>query len=639
MSRRWMALGAVFVLLFTVSPLLAQISLPPEVAKFGYADMVLINGKVVSMDDSGVNTNIGTVYEAMAVKGNRIISLGTSARIRALADSNTTVVDLQGQLVIPGIIESHEHIYGNDALAQQVGLRAPDVGAEITVQAGKDLESTRLKVETAIQEAVKKVAPEKWIVVGVSGNEKEGVSRQEVFSWINVDVLEPKDRLDRIAPNHPVLVESGPGGNLNTKGFEMGDKFVPHWTEFVKLSMGGDYVDEVERGMVGVSAQQSISWDIFYRDQPDSLIAEMIRRDLEMAVAHGQTTFSSRVPHPKVMDGFVLLNKENAMPMRFAALYEVHRRPADPNATRQFYRMTGNLTGLGDEKLWVHGVASELWDSIYPQACLGKDVEGPPNIKAREMCPKPGDMWWDVLQNAMESGWRLAGIHGNGSDGVRRFIQLIETVMKNTGMTVEDVRKMRATVEHAPVIGTLPDVVEGMKKYGIMVSFQTSMSGAPQYLEDYGPGIEPFLWPVKSLLDKGIKVVGQVHGYRAIGANWLNFITRNIDGHMITPKEAVDRVTVMKMWTTWASEYVMREKDLGTLQTGKLADFVILDKDYFTIPVEQITQIRPQMTVMDGKIRYVGPEYAQKLKMKPVGYQYPQGYQPWDVSGGYSGSM
>ena len=169
-----------------------------------------------------------------------------------------------------------------------------------------------------------------------------------------------------------------------------------------------------------------------------------------------------------------------------------------------------------------------------------------------------------------------------------------------------------------------------------MVSFQTSMSGAPQYLEDYGPGIEPFLWPVKSLLDKGVKVVGQVHGYRAIGANWLNFITRNINGHMITPKEAVDRVTVMKMWTTWASEYVMREKDLGTLQTGKLADFVILDKDYFTIPVEQITQIRPQMTVMDGKIRYVGPEYAQKLGMKPVGYQYPPGYQPWAVSRGYS---
>src|SRR3990170_2736671 len=120
--------------------------------------------------------------------------------------------------------------------------------------------------------------------------------------------------------------------------------------------------------------------------------------------------------------------------------------------------------------MWFQGVASERWDTDFPMACLGPDVEASPEVKKREVCPKPGDMWWDTLQNAMEAGWRLAGIHGVGSDGVRRFIQLIEMVMKNTGMTVEDVRKLRPTVEHSEAIGILPDVVEGMKKYGITVS-------------------------------------------------------------------------------------------------------------------------------------------------------------------------
>lgn len=643
MSRRGMALGAVFVLLFTVSLLYAQISLPSEVRKHGYADLVLINGKIVSMDDAGVNTNVGTVYQAMAVKGTRIISLGTGERIRALADSDTRIVDLQGRLVLPGIIESHAHLFGGGGLEEAVGLRAAGVGAQINVQAGRDLETTRLKIETAIQEAVKKVEPEKWIVVGVSPNEEERVSSQQLFSWINVELLAPKERIDRIAPDHPVLVRSGPGGNLNSKGFEMGDRFVPNFTEYVLLSMGSsDYVDEVEKGLVGVSAMTSINWDIWRRDQPNSLVAEMIRRDLERAAAHGLTTFSSRVPHPRVMDGFVLLNRENALPVRFAALYEVHRRPADPDAIRQFYKMTGNLTGLGDDRLWVHGVASELFDSIYPQACLGKDVEAPPKIKAREMCQKPGDMFWDVLQTAMESGWRLAGIHGVGSDGVRRFIQLIERAMKNTRMTAEDVRKLRPTVEHAPVLGKLPDVVEGLKKYGIIVSvWSTGIEQAPQWIADYGPAIEPFIVPVKSWLNQGVKVVGQVHSYRGIGASWLLFMTRQMDdkGNVITPQEALDRVTVLKMWTTWASEYVMKEKDMGTLETGKLADFVVLDRDYFTIPLEEIPKIRPQMTVMDGQIRYLGADFAQKQGMQPVGYQFPEGYEPWDSSGGGGGGM
>ena len=117
-------------------------------------------------------------------------------------------------------------------------------------------------------------------------------------------------------------------------------------------------------------------------------------------------------------------------------LYEVRRLANDPNITRQFYKMTGNVTGLGNDWMWIHGVASERWDTSFPEMCLGPDVEAPPNIKRREVCPSPGPLWWDVLQNALESGWRLAGIHGEGSQAARLFVQMIELAMKNTGMTV-----------------------------------------------------------------------------------------------------------------------------------------------------------------------------------------------------------
>jgi adenine deaminase len=97
-------------LLMAASPGDAQ-QLPEQVARIGYADSVLINGKIVSMDDATTSSEPGRIYEAMAVKGETIMKLGTTAEVRALAGSFTRVYDLQGRTVIPGIIESHQHIY------------------------------------------------------------------------------------------------------------------------------------------------------------------------------------------------------------------------------------------------------------------------------------------------------------------------------------------------------------------------------------------------------------------------------------------------------------------------------------------------------------------------------------------------
>ena len=605
--------------------------LPPEVARHGYADLIVVNGKMVSMDDRGLNTNVGNVYEAMAVKGNRIMALGPSERIRALADANTRVIDLQGQTVIPGIIETHAHLFGNPRLAAQMGLRSPDKGINVSVKAGRDVEGTRLLLENAIRDSLSRVQPDEWIIARLTPNPEEGVSAVRLDAWFSGDNLETRERLDRLAPDNPVLARAGRRGILSSKGWELATEAIPAFTDFMREARAARDEDTTQLGLLGPMEMASLSWDIWYRQQPVSLFAEMFRQDLEMAVAHGVTTFSSRVPHPRIMDGFLWLNRENQMPLRFAMLYEVHRQPKDPQMTRQFYRMTGNLTGLGNDYLWIHGVASELWDASFPEACLGPDLEAPPKIKAREMCPSPGEMYWDTLQNALEAGWRLAGIHGNGSHAVRLFVQMIETVMQKNGMTVEDVRRLRLTVEHAEVLGNLPDVVEGLKKYGIIVSAgPPRLLREPEYLQDYGPAVDSFMLPVRSWLNQGIKVVGQNHSYRNIGYYWTVFMTRQVEGgKAILPEEKLDRVTVLKMWTPWAAEYVLREDDLGTLEVGKLADFLVLDKDYFTIPVAEIPDIRPQMTVVGGAIKFLGQEFAAKLGRETVGYQFPEGYSPW----------
>ncbi len=171
-----------------------------------------------------------------------------------------------------------------------------------------------------------------------------------------------------------------------------------------------------------------------------------------------------------------------------------------------------------------------------------------------------------------------------------------------------------------------------VKELGIIVSPNpVRMLKAKDYIQDYGPAVEKFIEPVKSWLDEGVTVVGQFEGYKGMGYQFYLLTTRDANGTPILPDQKLDRVVVLKMWTTWAPKYMMKD-DIGTLEVGKLADFVVLDKDYFTIPLSELQQIVPQMTVVGGKIGYLGADFAKSLGMEPVGYQFPEGYKPWDRS-------
>jgi predicted amidohydrolase YtcJ len=100
------------------------------------------------------------------------------------------------------------------------------------------------------------------------------------------------------------------------------------------------------------------------------------------------------------------------------------------------------------------------------------------------------------------------------------------------------------------------------------------------------------------------------------------FITRrNQQGALVSEKNAVDRNIVMKMATSWSAEFALREDKIGTLQEGKWADLVVLNKDYFTVPVEEIEKVYPVITIVGGKIRYVRSDAAGEFGLEPAGNQ------------------
>jgi hypothetical protein len=98
---------------FWVSVQGQQVTLPEKLAALAYPELIIYNGKIVSVDDPSLTNNLGRTYEAMAVKGDRIQFLGTTAEVLTYAGPQTRKIDLKGRMVIPGVIDSHTHIHNH----------------------------------------------------------------------------------------------------------------------------------------------------------------------------------------------------------------------------------------------------------------------------------------------------------------------------------------------------------------------------------------------------------------------------------------------------------------------------------------------------------------------------------------------
>lgn len=304
------------------------------------------------------------------------------------------------------------------------------------------------------------------------------------------------------------------------------------------------------------------------------------------------------------------------MPHRLAYYIESQRGNFfDLTQTREFYRATGapwTNHANGGEMLWLGGMSNEIWDSIYNEICPGPDIPAPPEIKERERCPVPGTKPYESIKAGVVNGWRPVQVHSTSSHGARLYIQMLEESMEEANFTLEYMRGLRTTLEHVHVLGNVPDVMEGIKKFGIILNITPNLlASINDNVKDYGEKLLLFAGPVKTWLRQGIPVTIEASG-SDFWSPIYDLVTRNIqvsrgslERKPMLPEEAIDRVTALKMVTTWAADYVLGEDTIGTLEPGKYADFVVLGKDYFTMPVEEILESVPVvMTGLNGQIVY-----------------------------------
>jgi predicted amidohydrolase YtcJ len=233
----------------------------------------------------------------------------------------------------------------------------------------------------------------------------------------------------------------------------------------------------------------------------------------------------------------------------------------------------------------------------------------------------------------MKSGWRLAGVHICGSESARAFFKMIDEARAVNGWTMEDVRRMNMTGEHCNLIGKDPEIIQKLKDYGLTLSCGPDIvDESPNWVKDYGPQIEKFILPFNTWIKSGVKLVGQHYGAGADSQGRAGFqppffmlwqaVTRKYDGKVWQPDERVHRVHALKMYTNWAAAYVQKPDKLGSLEVGKFADLIVLDRDYFTIPEDDILKVRPLMTMVGGRMIVLQEALATDFGTKPVGPAY-----------------
>ena len=214
-------------------------------------------------------------------------------------------------------------------------------------------------------------------------------------------------------------------------------------------------------------------------------------------------------------------------------------------------------------------------------------------------------------------GLRLANDHVAGDRSVENLMSMMEDAQKQYG---KDSTKNWG-FDHCVLVN--PADFQRAAKLGVMFSC------APKYLRDvapsaavsYGENIaNTFVVPVKSMMDAGIRVVFESDQESYKWDEFRLFLTRkDKNGKVWGPQERIDRPTALKMITRWAADYLLKGDKLGSIEPGKLADFAVLDKDYLTIPVEDVINIQPQLTILDGKPVFVHKDFAEEYNFRPAG--------------------
>ncbi|MEM3627550.1 MAG: amidohydrolase [Candidatus Bathyarchaeia archaeon] len=523
-------------------------------------NFILKNGKIVTVDGQF------SIQDAVAIADKWIIAVGSDREVCKLGTAKTKEIDLKGKIVIPGFIDTHVHL---TSAAPQFTLPSLEEATSIA------------DITRVIENEAKKSKSGEWIV-----------TRPATVTQLSTNLRERRlpNRwdLDSAAPNNPVYVGSGPLGIVNTYTLKLlgitKDTPQPEGGEIKKDPVTGEPTGVLE----GAGAMELVTRHLppLTREHKKSSIMELCGK----FNSWGVTTV---VNVSAYLEDFAILQElrlENKLTIRMDLLHAIDYPETLP--LEENLAIIRNLSafayhrGFGDDMLKISGIGEIIFNGIMPEEKLkqisleaakhhlrvGAHAHHPQGGKALENLL---NIWSEVNNEVPLADRQFFLLHGSFTD-------------KNL---CERVKKLKLAVSCQP-------------------SFLYNMYDLFRALD---PSRTPM--PLREWLDSSIPIsFGTDYpfsgGYEyPTGGNPMfgiyNAISRKIvAGDVRDPEQKITREEALRCYTINGAYAIFEEKTRGSIEPGKLADLVILDRDILTCPEEEIKKTKVLMTICDGRIVY-----------------------------------
>ncbi len=556
--------------------LLAAISLAfeltPAAAKVLPADQVFKNGNIYTVNERQPTA------EAVAVKGDRIVFVGSNRDVQKYVGAKTRVVDLNGKTMVPGMADAHQHLSG-------VGFREMTLNLEgIT-----NLQDFLAKVK----ERVDQKQPGEWVT-----------GRGWIETFWTPPVFPTRWDLDKVAPNNPVFLgrADGHGTVVNSAALKIAsiDRNTPS-------PFGGEISKDKNgepNGMLLDAADDMVGRFVppTTTAEADQAIVLGVKRDVELGWTQVQDPGGSWFEVGLMQK----LYGEGKIKLR---IYKALSAPG--KEAEQLFR-DGPIVGAYGHRFTVRSL------KLYADGSLGSrsaallapysdkpDTSGFLTIKEQDLQP--------LLKLALQKGIQIE-THAIGDRGNRFIIDQYERAMSAVPRAQWKIKQPRWRVEHSQIVN--PADIPRFAKLGVIPSMQASHAIGDLHFAPSRLGIDrlagAYAW--QSFIKAGSIIPGGSDAPVERGEPMIEFYAavarkdlKGFSGAGWHPEEALSREQAIKMFTIWAAEAAFEENLRGTIETGKLADFTILSADIMKIPEAEILKTRCAMTVIGGEIVYEVP--------------------------------
>jgi predicted amidohydrolase YtcJ len=526
-------------------------------------DLALVNGKVWT-------GNAARPWaEAVAVRGERITSVGTTAEMRLLAGPGTKLVDLGGALVLPGFIDSHTHFLAGGFALKTVQLRDA---------------ANRGEFAARIAAKAREIGPGRWVLTGDWDHQ----------SFDPVE-LPRRDWIDAVTPDNPVFVNRFDGHMALANGRALALAGI---TRDTPVPLGGEIEKDPATGEP-TGILKDTAMDLVYAKVPEPSFDEKLAA-AEAAVRHAAANGVTSV-------------HEMADAASFEVFQELLRRGRLTTRVYLYVPITevGTVAALrvrspfGGPYLKLAGLKGFMDGSLGSATAYFfepyTDEPGTSGLLNGHMFPE-GIMEKRILE-ADRAGLQLA-IHAIGDRANSLLLDMYEKAVATNGP-----RDRRWRVEHAQHLR--PADIARFGKLGLVAAVQ------PYHAIDDGRWAETKIGPERVKTTYAFESLRKAGAVLAFGSDWTvaplepilgiyAAVTRRtldganpggwVPGEKVSVEEAVRAYTVNGAWVEFA------EASKGTIETGKLADLVVLDRDIFAIPSEGIGEARVRLTVFDGRV-------------------------------------